>query len=59
MQVGVNVKFMHTNFGGGCFSSFGDFAPFLFAFKVDNFEVCTSHARSVFLQYTIQIYKLF
>ena len=26
MHVGVDVKCMHTNFGGRCFSSFGDTA---------------------------------
>ena len=29
MQVGVNVKCMHTNFGGCSLSSFGDIATFL------------------------------
>ena len=28
MQVGVDVKFMHTNFGGRDLSSFGDIATF-------------------------------
>ena len=28
MQVGVDVKFMHTNFGGCDLSSFGDIATF-------------------------------
>ena len=28
MQVGVDVKCMHTNFGGHCVSSFGDIATF-------------------------------
>ena len=28
MQVGINVKFMHTNFGGRDLSSFGDIATF-------------------------------
>ena len=28
MQVGIDVKFMHTNFGGRDLSSFGDMATF-------------------------------
>ena len=28
MQVGIDVKCMHTNFGGRGFSGFGDFATF-------------------------------
>ena len=28
MQVGIDVKFMHTNFGGRDLSSFGDIATF-------------------------------
>ena len=28
MQVGIDVKFMHTNFGGRGLSSFGDIATF-------------------------------
>ena len=28
MQVGIDVKFMHTNFGGCDLSSFGDIATF-------------------------------
>ena len=28
MQVGIDVKFMHTNFGGCDFSGFGDIATF-------------------------------
>ena len=28
MQVGINVKFMHTNFGGRDLSGFGDIATF-------------------------------
>ena len=28
MQVGINIKFMHTNFGGRGLSSFGDIATF-------------------------------
>ena len=28
MQVGIDVKFMHTNFGGRDFSGFGDIATF-------------------------------
>ena len=28
MQVGINVKFMHTNFGGRDLSSFGDISTF-------------------------------
>ena len=33
MQLEVDVKCMETNFGGHGTSGFGDFAPFLFAFK--------------------------
>ena len=28
MQVGIDVKFMHTNFGGCGYSGFGDIATF-------------------------------
>ena len=28
MQVGIDVKYMHTNFGGPGFSGFGDIATF-------------------------------
>ena len=28
MQVGIDVKFMHTNFGGRGYSGFGDIATF-------------------------------
>ena len=28
MQVGIDVKFMHTNFGGRGLSGFGDIATF-------------------------------
>ena len=28
MQVGIDVTYMYTDFGGRSFSSFGDFAPF-------------------------------
>ena len=34
MQVEVDVKWMQTNFGGRSLSSCGEFAPFLFAFKM-------------------------
>ena len=28
MQIGIDIEFMHTNFGGRNFSSFGDIATF-------------------------------
>ena len=28
MQVGIDVKWMHTDFGGHGFAGFGDIAPF-------------------------------
>ena len=34
MQVEVDVKCMQTNFGGCGLSGFGDFAHFLFVFKM-------------------------
>ena len=37
MQVGVDVTYIHTNFGGRDLSGFGDFAHFLSAFKTAKF----------------------
>ena len=37
MQVEVDVKCMQSNFGGHGLFSFGDFAPFSFAFKKSKF----------------------
>ena len=37
MQVGVNVKFMHTNFGGRGLSGFGDKIS-LWSIKVEKFN---------------------
>ena len=41
MQVGVDVKCMHTNFGGRGLSGFGDLAPFSFAFKTTKISLRT------------------
>ena len=38
MQVEVNVKCMHTNFGGCGISSFGDIATFLATFPFQNMD---------------------
>ena len=37
MQVGVDVTYMHTNFGGCDFSGFGDIATF----KIGQFSLST------------------
>ena len=37
MQVEIDVKCMHTKFGGHGLSSFGDLAPFCFSSKQPNF----------------------
>ena len=36
MQLEVDVKCMQANFGGGGLFGFGNFVPFLIAFKTDN-----------------------
>ena len=41
MQVVIDVKCMQTKFGVCGLFSFGDFAPFLFAFKMDKFFLQT------------------
>ena len=41
MQVEVNLKCMQTKFGGCGFSGFGDFVPFLFAFKMAKISLPT------------------
>ena len=44
MLVGVNVKCMYTNFGGGSFSNFGDIATFKTAklpFQTMGYMYCT------------------
>ena len=41
MQVEVDLKRMQTNFGGHGISGFGDFAPFLFAFKTAKISLQT------------------
>ena len=37
MQVGINIKFMHTNFGGRGYSGFGDKIS-LWSIKVEKFN---------------------
>ena len=41
MQAEVDVKCMQTSFGGHGLSGFGDFAPFLLAFKMAKFSLRT------------------
>ena len=41
MQVVIDVKCMQTKFGVCGLFSFGDFAPFLFAFRMDKFFLQT------------------
>ena len=38
MQVGINIKFMHTNFGGRGLSGFGDKIS-LWSIVVENFNI--------------------
>ena len=46
MQVGIDVKFMHTNFGGCYLSSFGDIATFQ---KLPIFPFGAVHGHQKFL----------
>ena len=47
MQVGVDVKCMHTNFGGRSLFDFGDFAHFCLHLNLAKFPFQTIEGRLV------------